>query len=186
MRTRTPVTTTPRLLLTRPHPDDSDWVFAIHGDPATNQHNPHGPHASIQDSTRFLTSMLADWERDAIGYCAVTTRQDPTTVIGFAGTRLSDLAGDRVLNLYYRFTPTTWGQGIAQEAARAALDLARTRFPPAPSSHSSAQTTDPRNASPNASAFAPRTPATRPGATSGASHRPNSPAPGRCRHRHHE
>ena len=129
MRTRTPVTTTPRLLLTRPHPDDSDWVFAIHGDPATNQHNPHGPHASIQDSTRFLTSMLADWERDAIGYCAVTTRQDPTTVIGFAGTRLSDLAGDRVLNLYYRFTPTTWGQGIAQEAAHAALDLARTRFP---------------------------------------------------------
>ena len=129
MRTRTRVTTTPRLLLSRPHPDDSDWVFAIHGDPATNQHNPHGPHASIQDSTRFLASMLEEWNRDAIGYCAVTIRQDPATVIGFAGTRMTDLADDRVLNLYYRFTPTTWGQGIAQEATRAALDHARTRFP---------------------------------------------------------
>ncbi|MBM9509489.1 GNAT family N-acetyltransferase [Actinacidiphila acididurans] len=126
------MTSTPRLILTRPHPDDADWVFAIHGDPATNRHNPHGPHTSLQESAGFLASVLADWDRDGIGYCAVSACQDPATVIGFAGTRLIDLAGDRVLNLYYRFTPSTWGQGIAQEAARTALDHARARFPGTP------------------------------------------------------
>ncbi|MDH6113880.1 ribosomal-protein-alanine N-acetyltransferase [Kitasatospora sp. MAP12-15] len=132
MPTRSQVAETDRLILARPDPSDAPAVFAVHGDPATNLHNPHGPHRSLDESEAFLQTMLADWTRDSIGYCAVTRREDPGTVIGFAGIRVSQIEGKRVLNLYYRFTPSSWGYGFAGEAARTALGLARSLFPDTP------------------------------------------------------
>ncbi|MFD7924019.1 GNAT family N-acetyltransferase [Streptomyces sp. NPDC059740] len=108
----------------RPHAEDSPAVFAVHGDPATNLHNPHGPHRSLDESEACLKDWLADWDRFGIGYCAVAPRDQPEDVIGFAGVRVGRLEDEEVLNLYYRFRPSSWGQGFAGEAARAALKLA--------------------------------------------------------------
>jgi ribosomal-protein-alanine N-acetyltransferase len=129
---RSQVSETDRLILMRPDPSDAPAVFAVHGDPATNLHNPHGPHRSLDESEAFLQTMLADWTRDGIGYCAVARREDPETIIGFSGTRVGHIAGKPMLNLYYRFTPSSWGRGFAEEAARSALDLARSLFPDTP------------------------------------------------------
>lgn len=118
-----------RLLLMRPHVDDGPVVFAVHGDPATNLHNPHGPHRSLDESEACLRGWLADWVRDGVGYCAVASRGEPEALIGFAGVRVSRREGEEVLNLSYRFRPSAWGQGFAEEAARAALKFACPLFP---------------------------------------------------------
>ncbi|MYV97404.1 GNAT family N-acetyltransferase [Streptomyces sp. SID3343] len=132
MTPRTLVAETERLLLTRPRPDDVAAVFAVHGDPATNLHNPNGPHRSPQESADLLRSMLDDWERDGIGYCAVARHDEPDALIGFAGTRLTRLNDVSVLNLYYRFAPSVWGYGLAGEAVGATLIVARRLFPEVP------------------------------------------------------
>src|SRR5258708_39837118 len=46
--------------------------------------------------------------------------------IGFGGVEHRVWRERDVLNLYYRFTPSAWGQGYATELARIAVSLART------------------------------------------------------------
>ncbi len=132
MTPRTLVAETERLLLTRPQADDVAAVFALHGDPAAYPHNPHGPHRSPDESAALLRSMLDDWERDGVGYCAVARHEEPDVLIGFAGTRLTRLADVPVLNLHYRFAPSVWGHGLAGEAVGATLIVARRLFPDVP------------------------------------------------------
>ena len=76
-----------------------------------------------------LRDWLAHWARAGIGYCAVARCGEPEVVIGFAGVRISRLDGEDVLNLYYGFGPSAWGQGLAGEAATAALESAWRLFP---------------------------------------------------------
>jgi RimJ/RimL family protein N-acetyltransferase len=121
-----------RLLLRRLTSTDGPAVFAVHGDPATNRYNSHGPHRDQAQSEASLQVWLADWAQQGIGYCAVSLRTDPDTVIGFTGTRLFELDGVPTLNLYYRYSPLAWGQGIAAEGARAALALAAELRPSTP------------------------------------------------------
>ncbi|MFF7632072.1 GNAT family N-acetyltransferase [Kitasatospora sp. NPDC008050] len=123
---------TDRLLLRRPTPADGPAVFAVHGDPATNRYNAHGPHRDLEQSETSLRTWLTDWTEQGIGYCAVSLRTDPETVIGFTGTRLFELDGTPTLNLYYRYSPTAWGRGLAAEGARAALGQAAELRPQTP------------------------------------------------------
>ncbi|MDH6703961.1 ribosomal-protein-alanine N-acetyltransferase [Kitasatospora sp. MAA19] len=129
---RTIVATTERLLLTQPRQGDAEAVFAVHGDPETNRYNPNGPHRDLAQSQEMLDGFVADWERDGVGYCTVATREEPDTVIGFAGLYLHTLDGEQVFNLYYRFRPSAWGRGYAAEAARGAMAEALPRFPGVP------------------------------------------------------
>ncbi|MFJ9446134.1 GNAT family N-acetyltransferase [Kitasatospora sp. NPDC101235] len=129
---RTTVAVSERLVLTRPQESDAEAVFAIHGDPETNRYNPHGPQREIAQAREMLDGFVGDWVRDGVGYCAVATREEPGTVIGFAGLCLRTLDGERVFNLYYRFRPSAWGKGYAAEAARAAMAEALPRYPGIP------------------------------------------------------
>ncbi|MFJ9691698.1 GNAT family N-acetyltransferase [Kitasatospora sp. NPDC101183] len=129
---RTVVTVSERLVLSRPREDDLEAVFAIHGDPETNRYNPFGPHRDRRQSREMLDGFVEDWERDGVGYCAVATREDPGTIIGFTGLFLHTLFEERVFNLYYRYRPTAWGLGYAAEAARASMAEALPRFPGVP------------------------------------------------------
>ncbi|MFE3198848.1 GNAT family N-acetyltransferase [Embleya sp. NPDC055664] len=135
MTTRITVAETERLVLTRPHPDDAAAVFAVHGDPETNRYNPLGPMPSAEAGVEFLRTMIEDWERDGIGYCAVAPRERPTEVFGFAGTQLTRRLrpdGVPVFNLYYRFSPIAWGRGLAREAVDVTVALARRTLPTMP------------------------------------------------------
>lgn len=121
---------TERLLLCQPAPDVADAYFAIHGDPATNVHNPAGAMLDPRAAAPILENWQRHWREDGFGYWVVRDPGDGY-VLGFGGVR-PPLPDEDFLNLYYRFRPTAWGKGYATELGRAALALAAKACPGAP------------------------------------------------------
>ncbi|MGX5654311.1 GNAT family N-acetyltransferase [Geodermatophilus nigrescens] len=118
------------LLLRRPGAGDLPAVWAVHGDPRTNRHNPAGPDADVAASRDRLREWLDHWERHGFGYSAVEAADG--RVVGFSGVRTSAWDGAPVLNLYYRYAPEVWGRGVATAVARAVVADARRRQPDVP------------------------------------------------------
>jgi ribosomal-protein-alanine N-acetyltransferase len=119
---------TVRLMLRRLRAEDGPAMFAVHGDPATNQHNPAGPDADLAASEARLRSMMQHWESYGFGYWAVTLPQTEV-IIGFGGVEHRLWRERDMLNLYYRFASNAWGQGYATEVAQTAVALARQHLP---------------------------------------------------------
>lgn len=72
----------------------------------------------------MLSRWLAHWQQHGYGYWAVALRDKPEQLIGFGGIIFKPSEGLPDLNLYFRLTPTAWGNGYATELARAALHMA--------------------------------------------------------------
>ncbi|NUT35605.1 MAG: GNAT family N-acetyltransferase [Hamadaea sp.] len=121
---------TDRLLLCVPQPGDLADHHAIHADPATNVHNPAGPQTDPAANEHQLAAWSWHWARFGFGYWTVRLAETGE-VIGFGGVRPA-MGDEKGLNLAYRFRPTAWGHGYAQELARAALELARDMAPGEP------------------------------------------------------
>lgn len=121
---------TERLLLCLPTLDAADAYFAIHGDPATNVHNPAGSMIDPKGAAPILATWQRHWREEGYGYWVV---RDPGSgqILGFGGVR-PPLPGEDFVNLYYRFRTTAWGNGYATEVGRAALALAAKAAPGAP------------------------------------------------------
>ena len=105
--------------------------MAIHGDPATYRFHPGG----VTRSHAQAAAQLADWQREwtelGFGFWAVS-RAAEERVIGFGGLTRRMFRERPVLNTYYRFAPSAWGNGYATEMAGAALGLAQRLLPDMP------------------------------------------------------
>jgi RimJ/RimL family protein N-acetyltransferase len=119
---------TERLRLRRITLDDLPALIEISTDPRTNAHRPGGAPTPAQ-SQELLREFVADWERHGIGYWVVEHQGE---VIGIAGVKAVSVNGAACWNLYYRFAPESWGQGLAAEAAATAVTVARQREPQRP------------------------------------------------------
>lgn len=114
---------TERLLLRKMERSDIDSAAIIHGDPATNIHNPTGPRS--RETTRVLLDDWAGaWERQHFGYWTVCSIDQPDQVLGFGGVMRKQIGDFSGLNIYFRFAAHTWGRGYATEMAMAALHVA--------------------------------------------------------------
>lgn len=114
---------TERLLLRKLERSDIDAAAIIHGDPATNIHNPSGPRS--REATRLLLDDWAGaWDRQPVGYWTVCSIDEPHQVLGFGGIMHKQIGDFSGLNMYFRFAAHTWGKGYATEMARAALHAA--------------------------------------------------------------
>ncbi|WP_344060819.1 GNAT family N-acetyltransferase [Terrabacter lapilli] len=119
---------TARLSLRRPAQADAVAVLGILSDPAVVQHNPSERVTELEDVEVLMRHWLAHWERHGFGNCCVF--ETPTgRLIGNCGVRWMTMHGDRVLNLMYRFDPSTWGHGYATEAAGALVHWAQDSIP---------------------------------------------------------
>jgi RimJ/RimL family protein N-acetyltransferase len=112
---------TARLSLRRPTEADIDAIFAIHSDPATCLHNPSDALARPEEAEELYQRWNNQWQSCGYGYWVVR-RHNSARQLGFCGVKPMDLNGMNVLNLFYRFAASAWGQGFASEAAIAVTD----------------------------------------------------------------
>ncbi|MZF89835.1 GNAT family N-acetyltransferase [Streptomyces sp. SID5643] len=122
---------TARLLLRRPTTADVDAIFAVHRDPQTCIHNPSDALARPEEAEALYRRWDDQWQRHGYGYWVVR-RQGSAQQLGFCGIKPMELHGAPVLNLFYRFATSAWGQGFAGEAAGAVATWASRHLPDLP------------------------------------------------------
>ena len=114
---------TNRLVLRFPNENDIDAVFKINSNPETNRFNPSGPDKSIEESKIRLQKWIEHWNKYNFGYWAVSKIEESNTVIGFGGIMYKEIENEKLLNLYFRFSPPAWGKGYANEMANKAIEI---------------------------------------------------------------
>ncbi|PZT71404.1 N-acetyltransferase [Streptomyces sp. SW4] len=122
---------TARLSLRRPTEADIDAIFAIHRDPEACLHNPSDALTRLDEARELYHRWNGQWQRCGYGYWVVR-RHDSALQLGFCGIKPMELRGMKVLNLFYRFAPSAWGQGFAGEAAAAVTAWASRHVPDLP------------------------------------------------------
>jgi [ribosomal protein S5]-alanine N-acetyltransferase len=122
---------TARLLLRRPTEADIDAIFEIQGDPRACFHNPSDRLSQREGAEELYRRWDEQWERCGYGYWVVR-RLGSDVPLGFCGVKPMELNGMKVLNLFYRFSPSAWGQGLASETAIAVAGWALRAVPDLP------------------------------------------------------
>lgn len=121
-------TTTARLLLSCPGPDDLDGMFAICSDPRVWAHFPSLRHNAPSQTAAMLDGFTAKWEQDGLGPWIVRLQGEPE-IIGQGGCSIK--AGV-FWNLGYRFAADVHGRGYATELSQEAIRQAKARRPELP------------------------------------------------------
>ena len=122
---------TARLSLRRPIAADIDAIFEIHSDPRACLHNPSDRLTQREGAEELYQRWNEQWQRYGYGYWVVR-RRGSATQLGFCGVKPMELNGMKILNLFYRFIPSAWGQGLASEAGTAVAAWASRQVPDLP------------------------------------------------------
>ncbi|MCX5257525.1 GNAT family N-acetyltransferase [Streptomyces canus] len=122
---------TARLWLRRPAEADVDVILGVHSDPETCVHNPSDALTRHEEAEQLFRRWDKQWEQHGYGYWVVG-RHDSARQLGFCGIKPMELHGVQVLNLFYRFAASAWGQGFAGEAATAVTTWAAAHVPDIP------------------------------------------------------
>lgn len=118
---------TSRLLLRPFSDDDLPTVIGLQSARSTHPHESN-PATPAEARLQFET-WRQHWLDHGFGYVAV---EHDGRVIGVGGLQNSELHGESVLNLFYRFRPDAWGHGYASEMASAVLAWAAREIPEKP------------------------------------------------------
>jgi ribosomal-protein-alanine N-acetyltransferase len=119
---------TARLSLRRPALSDVGAIFLINSDPRACQHNPSDAIADRGQAHRLFQRWDEHWRRHGFGYWIVR-RHGSESAVGICGIKVMQLHGTETLNLFYRFDPVVWGNGLATEAASAVTAWAAEHVP---------------------------------------------------------
>ena len=122
---------TARLSLRRPTAADIDAIFEIHSDPRTCLHNPSDRLTQRERAEELYQRWNEQWQRCGYGYWVVRCCSSALQ-LGFCGIKPMELNSMKILNLFYRFTPSAWGHGLAGEAATAVVAWAARQVPDLP------------------------------------------------------
>jgi Acetyltransferase (GNAT) domain len=98
---------TARLSLRRPTAADTDAIFEIHSDPRTCLHNPSDRLTQRGGAEELYHRWNEQWQR--YGYWVVRCRGSAVQ-LGFCGIKPMELNSMKILNLFYRFTPSAWAR----------------------------------------------------------------------------
>lgn len=129
--------------LRRPVPADAAGVFSVHGDPRTYELDPDLTHPDVAASAAFLVPPLEHWQRYGFGLWTVLVPASwwPAGVpgpgpddaglvhAGLGGIRHHVMAGEPVLNVYYRLAPAVQGRGLAGTVLSTAVEQAARTLP---------------------------------------------------------
>lgn len=115
---------TERLLL-RPFGEfDREPFAAINADPEVLRHI--GPPLTREQSDALLDRIVRSWEQRGFGFYAAECRKSGD-LLGFVGLNVHRFRPDDV-EIGWRLGRTSWGQGLATEAALAVRDMAFTEM----------------------------------------------------------
>lgn len=116
--------TTPRLVGRRLLPADLDFLVELHESPEVME--TQGGVRSRASTEPFVRSNVAHWRHYQFGLYILSTIESPDDPIGRAGLRWDRATGDNpAVDLSVVLTQAAWGQGLAVEAGKAAVAIAR-------------------------------------------------------------
>lgn len=124
-------TTSARLVLRRPSPEDVDELFALYSDPRVWAGDPVLRHDSPARTAATVERWAARWDAHGLGPWVLRHRHGPEAgrLVGVGGCSLpTELAW----NLSFTLRPQDWGRGFAQEVAAAGTACARALRPDLP------------------------------------------------------
>lgn len=115
-----PTLTTSRLNLRPWRLEDAQQLLSILQEPGILQYFPPTNPATLDKMERYIHHHQQHWMEYGYGHWAVTRNTDDI-VLGWTG--LEFLPETRETEVAYLFTHAVWGQGLATEAAQAAVDF---------------------------------------------------------------